>query len=177
MKKLVLPLLTGLIILTSAAVSINATSLAIEDDFSIEFKSKDPTGNFTELNGTVNFDPNDLKGSSFDLTIPVNSISTGNNMKDKKSQTSEWFNESKFPNIEYKSTSVVKVEDGYVVTGNLTIKGVKKAQNVPLNVKETDNGYLFSGKFWVNRIKYGVGKKSPAVPDVMTINYSLPVSK
>jgi hypothetical protein len=34
-----------------------------------------------------------------------------------------------------------------------------------------------SGSFGVNRIEFKVGKKSDAVPDVMNINYSIPVTK
>lgn len=177
MKKLFLPLVSAVVLLTSATITFQTTSLSISSGYSIDFSSKDPSGSFDEMTGTIHFDPEDLKGSKFELEFPISSINTGNNMKNKKAQTSEWFNATKYPEIKYKSTGVVKVDDGYVVTGNLTIKGVTKAQNVPLNVETTSTGYTFSGKFWVNRIKYGVGKESKTVPNVMTINYSIPVKK
>jgi polyisoprenoid-binding protein YceI len=57
----------------------------VSKEFSIEFKSKDPSGSFKIMEGEIDFDEKDLANSSFDFKIDVRSISTGNGMMTKKS--------------------------------------------------------------------------------------------
>ena len=84
MKKIFYPLVAGVLLVTSAFVSIVQTEWKIKDDFSIKFISKDPSGIFKEFTGTIKFDEADLATSKFDLSIAVSSISTGNGMMNKK---------------------------------------------------------------------------------------------
>jgi polyisoprenoid-binding protein YceI len=177
MKRIFLPLLGATLLLTSAFVSsITASNYSIQDGYSIEFKSKDPSGTFN-VKGTIKFDEDDLSSSKFDLTFPVSSISTGNGMKNKKAQTSEWFDAGKHPDIKYVSSKIEKSGSDYVVYGSLKIKGITKDKKVPLKVTKKGEGLVFSGSFQVNRMDYKVGKPSQAVPNVMNIDYSIPVKK
>jgi len=176
MKKMIYPALTALILLTSAAYSVSTVDYKIKEGYKIEFKSKDPTGTFN-VKGTIKFDENDLANSKFDLTFPVSSISTGNAMKNKKAQTSEWFEATKYPDIKYTSTKIEKSGNDYMVTGTLKMKGISKEKKVPLKVTKNGNDLTFSGTFTVNRIDYKVGKPSEAVPNMMNISYSIPVTK
>lgn len=178
MKKAIYPILATVILVSSAFVTVtNAVDYKIKDNHSIAFKSKDPSGEFKTIKGTVKFDENDLTGSKFDLTIDVNSISTGNGMMNKKSQTEVWFNAAKYPTIKYTSSKIEKAGTDYMITGTLTMKGVSKEKKIPLKVTKSGADLIFTGSFAVNRIDYKVGQKSDAVPDVMNINYSLPVAK
>jgi polyisoprenoid-binding protein YceI len=178
MKKFIYPIAAVVIFATSAFVTAtNATDYSIKDGFTIAFKSKDPSGEFKKVKGNIKFDENDLEGSKFDITIEVSSISTGNAMQNKKAQTSEWFDAKTNPTIKFVSSKVEKSGDDYSVTGKLTMKGVTKEKKIPVKVVKAGSELKFEGKFGVNRIDYGVGHKSDAVPDVMNINYSIPVSK
>lgn len=178
MKKIIYTTLTiGYVILTGA-MTFNTPSYDIKQGFSIEFKSKDPSGVFKVLKGTVNFDENDLDGSKFHFTIPINSISTGNGMMNKKAQTEEWFHAEKHPEIKYVSHKIEKLKpETYLVDGTLTIKGVSRNQKVPLKLTKHGHELIFKGDFAINRAEFKVGKKSDAVPDIMNISYSLPVTK
>jgi polyisoprenoid-binding protein YceI len=145
---------------------------------SIAFKSADPSGKFKSITGTVSYSSSAPSGATFDLVIPVDSISTGNGLMNKKAMTKEWFDQSTYPNIKFKSTSVTKDDKGQLqIKGNLTIKGVTKEYTVPASVSGSEAKYLFKGTFYVNRIDFGVGKKSETVPDKMKIVYELPVVK
>jgi polyisoprenoid-binding protein YceI len=178
MKTIIYPLLASIIFLGSAFVTItSAPEFKLKENYKFSFKSKDPSGEFTSVKGTVKFDENDLKSSSFELTFDINSISMGNNMKNKKAQTEEWFNASKFPTATYKSSSIEKSGDSYIVNGTFTMKGTSKELKVPMKVSKSGSDYTFSGNFDLNRIDYKVGKKNAAVPDIMNISYSLPVTK
>lgn len=176
MKKIIYPLAAILVLLTSAVMSVTSQDYKIKDGYKIEFKSKDPTGTF-KVSGPIKFDENDLANSKFDLTFPVSSISTGNGMKNKKAQTSEWFDAGKHPNITFVSSKIEKSGDNYTVTGILKMKGIAKEKKVPLTVTKSGGDLTFSGAFKVNRLDYKVGKKSEAVPDIMNISYSIPVTK
>jgi polyisoprenoid-binding protein YceI len=177
MKKIFYPTLALFLFASSAFVTLTATSdYTFKEDFTISFKSKDPSGEFKKAKGTIKFDENDLDNAKFDISIDVNSINTGNSMQNKKAQTSEWFEGAKFPAIKFVSSKVEKSGDGYSITGKLTMKGVTKEKKITTTVSKSGTDLTFSGKFTVNRIDYGVGHKSDAVPGVMNISYSIPVT-
>lgn len=178
MKKILYPALAVCLFTASAFVTMTASKdYVFKEDFTIAFKSKDPSGEFKKAKGNIKFDADDLANSKFDLTIEVGSINTGNSMQNKKAQTAEWFEASKYPNIKFVSSKVEKSGDGYSITGKLTMKGITKEKKIPATVTKSGNDLTFSGKFTVNRVDYGVGKKSDAVPDIMNISYSIPVTE
>ena len=176
MKHFLLPLAALFIFISSAFVFLPVQDWKIGSGYSIKFKSKDPSGTFN-VKGTIKLDESNLSGSSIDLTFPVSSIKTGNGMRDKKAQTSEWFNASKYPNIEFTSSKIEKSENGYTVTGNLSIKGTKKERYIPMKITQSGSDKTLSGSFTVNRLYYKVGKKSQIVPSTMNIEYSIPITK
>jgi polyisoprenoid-binding protein YceI len=176
MKKLKLSLLSICALLFLGAFTYVALDhYVVSKEFSIEFKSKDPSGSFKIMEGDIDFDEKDLANSSFDFKIDVRSISTGNGMMTKKAQTPEWFDATKYPYAKFKSTKVEK-KDGstYNIIGNLTIKGITKTVTVPANYSKAGSKITFKGTFMVNRIDFKVGKKSTAVPDIMKVNFEIP---
>lgn len=177
MKKFIAPILAAVLFVGSAFVVLAPVEYKIKDSHSIAFKSKDPSGTFKTIKGTVKWDDSDLAASKLDVSIPVSSISTGNSMQNKKAQTSEWFNAEKYPDIKFVSSKIVKSGSEYKITGKLTMKGVSKEKTITAKVTKSGSDITFSGTFTVNRIDYKVGTKSEAVPDVMNITYSLPVTK
>lgn len=177
MKNIFYPLAASLIFLSSAWVVVNATDYTLKEGHVIQFKSKDPTGVFKTMKGSIKFDESDLENSKFDLAFDVSSISTGNGMMNKKAQTAEWCDASKYAQIKYVSSKIEKTGEGFNVIGKLTIKGVTKDKTVPLKVSKSGSDLTFSGSFIVNRMDFKVGKTSDAVPNNMNINYSIPVSK
>ena len=180
MKKIFYPLLAGVLLISSAYVSITSQEWKIKDDFSIKFSSKDPSGIFKDFKGTINFDENDLASSKFDLSIDVSSISTGNGMMNKKAQIEEWFDVAKYPQIKFVSTKItksVKSEDGFIIVGNLKIKGAVKETKIPVIYSKSGDGAKFSGFFNVKRSDFNVGHKGDVVPDIMKIDFVVPVIK
>jgi polyisoprenoid-binding protein YceI len=89
-------------------------------------------GGFSGLQGTVVYDPDDLKASSVDVTIDVNTLSTGDPTRDTHVKSADFLDVEKYPTITFKSKSITRDGDGLKVTGDLTIHGVTK--EVVLNV-------------------------------------------
>ena len=85
------------------------------------------TGRFDDFDIKLTSSKDDFSDASLDGTIKVKSIDTGNEGRDKHLKTDDFFNADKFPEINFKSTSVEKVDDkNYRITGDLTIRDVTK---------------------------------------------------
>jgi polyisoprenoid-binding protein YceI len=155
---------------------------------------------FTPVEGTfdifemdLRFDPDNLDGSSVEVTIPVNSINTRNEKRDNHLMSPDFFNAEKYPNMTFKSSEIMKKGDGYVAKGTLQIKDVAKEIELPfqlLGIKELpeamskqmggiDEVASFHASYTLNRNDYNVGTGSwtatVIVGDEVNIDISLEV--
>jgi polyisoprenoid-binding protein YceI len=179
MSKKAIPTI-GLIILTVLSTSIAwipSAHYEVTSGYAIDFKSKDPSGSFKTMDGSVEFDEANIEATEFNLKIDVKSISTGNGMMNKKSQTAEWFDATKFPFAKFKSTKVTKKGTELSIVGDLTIKGITKQYTIPASFIKSGDQVTFKGSFNVNRIEFKVGHKSDIVPDLMKVTFQVPVKK
>lgn len=88
-------------------------------------------GRFNSFSGSFAIDP-DPAACSFSLTLKADSIDTANPKRDEHLKSPDFFNAKQFATIDFKSTSVKPIKDGYTVTGDLTMHGVTKAISFPL---------------------------------------------
>jgi polyisoprenoid-binding protein YceI len=92
-------------------------------------------GRFKDFKGTINFDAKDVTKSSVEFTAKVASIDTEVEARDKHLRTADFFDAEKYPEMTFKSTGVErKGKDGYVLRGDLTLKGVTKPVALPFTV-------------------------------------------
>lgn len=126
----------------------------------------DVLGTFDKFDGTVNFSPDDLDGSSVEFTVDVTSVNTKNEKRDKHLQSEDFFNAEKWDTMTFKSSSFKKGKKGmYTVTGDLTIRDVTKTIEVPVKFLGTmahpmrEGTYVagFTCEFTIDRNDYGVG--------------------
>ena len=85
-------LFSAFLIASAAFTFLPIDHYVVSSGYTIGFVSADPSGSFTSMSGDIYFDDADLVNSKFNLSIDVSTISTGNGMRNKKAQTSEWFN-------------------------------------------------------------------------------------
>jgi polyisoprenoid-binding protein YceI len=91
-------------------------------------------GHFGDVTATGEIDPQDPTASSVDVTIKTDSIKTSNPQRDLDLRSSNFLEIDKFPTITFKSTRIQSAGgDEYVMTGDLTIKGLTRP--VTLKVK------------------------------------------
>jgi len=176
MKKTIFPIAIAATMLLSAFTVITSTTWKIADGYSIKFTSDDPSGAFTSMKGDISFDANDLANSKFDVTVDVNSINTGNGMKNTKAKNENWFNVAKYPNIKFTSSKINKTATGYEAVGTLDMHGVQKQITIPFTFANN----TFTGSFSVNRIDYGVGNDegmNAHAKNDLKIDVSVPVTK
>lgn len=175
MKKISIPIAFAAIICLSAFAAISATNWTIEDGYSVKFVSEHPSGEFKKMSGKVVFDENDPGAAVFGVTIDVGSIDCGNAMMSSHALGGGWFDAEKYPAIIFMSHGATKTATGYETTGKLTMKGVTKDLTIPFTFTPNATGGVFTGKFDVNRADFGVGEPGGKVPDVMSLEVTLPV--
>lgn len=99
---------------------------------SAEFKVKhmmisNVRGKFSGLTGSLTFDEADLTRSAIQASIPLATISTGDEQRDGHLKSPDFFHAEQHPEMTFKSTQIAVKEPGELaVTGELTIHGVTK---------------------------------------------------
>ncbi len=84
-------------------------------------------GQFTEFDGTITADFNNLDGSGVQFSIQAASLDTQNEDRDSHLRSADFFDVEKFPEITFTSTKVTRIDDdSFAVAGILTMHGVSK---------------------------------------------------
>lgn len=82
-------------------------------------------GRFDVFSGTIQVaeKPED---STVEVEIDAASINTGDQTRDDHLRSPDFLNVNEFPTLTFRSTGVLKSEDGWKVTGDLGIRGIEK---------------------------------------------------
>ncbi len=143
-----------------------------------------PSGNFTDIQGTISVDNDQPAKSSVNISIPLSSVNTNVPALDKEFQEEAWFNAAKYPNITFKSTKVETTDKkNFKITGDLTVKGVTKpvVLDAVLN-KQGDHPMTkaatvgFNATTSFDRSAFGIGNYVPNVGDKITVNITTEAS-
>lgn len=123
-----------------ATTVLQKTKWAIDPMHSeVQFKVKHlmistVTGSFKKFSGVVTTQSEDFENAEVQFSIDVNSIFTNQEMRDNHLKNADFFETEKYPTIDFKSTSLKKVEGQiFLLTGDLTMKGITK--RVEVNVE------------------------------------------
>ncbi len=121
-------------------------------------------GRFNKNAGKLQVDASDPTKSSIEVTIAVDSVDTAVAPRDTHLRTADFFEVAKYPSITFKSTKIRKVEKGYVMDGDLTIKGVSKNVAIPFQVfgpvADANGGSrlgVIAEPITIKRLDFGVG--------------------
>ncbi len=131
-------------------------------------------GRFNTFEGNIHEDAKDLGKSSVEFTAKIDSIDTAVAARDAHLRNADFFDAAKFPLLTFKSTKVAKARGGYVVTGDLTIKGNTKRVSIPFKHfgPSTLKGFgeqptrvgVVAEPITIKRSDFGVGDTAP-LPD------------
>lgn len=84
-------------------------------------------GKFSGLDGVLTLNEADVTKSSIEATIPVATVSTGDEQRDGHLKSADFFDAEKYPVLAFKSVQVTPAGAGELeVTGELTMHGVTK---------------------------------------------------
>lgn len=130
----------GLVVAVLGALPLRAETYQIDPvhssvDFSIRHLVGITKGKFTDFSGAVVYDEKAPEKSSVEAVIKVGSIDTENEKRNGHLKSPDFFDAEKYPEITFKSTKVEKGEGNkLVVTGDLTMHGVTKSVQLPVEV-------------------------------------------
>ena len=171
-------LLIGVATLSVSAQDLKPSSKESKISFTIKNLGINTTGYFREINGNIEFSPENPGASKFEIDIPTKSLDTDNNLRDKHLKGDQYFSIDKYPSIHFSSTKVSANGQGILqMEGNLSIKGVNKAIRFEFKSVRQGNGFLFSGSVPLNRRDFKVGGKSMTMSDDLTVNLSVVATK
>lgn len=176
MKKIFYPMAAVVILLASAFVVVTSQDWTIKEGYAVKFSTKEAEGVFKTLTGTIRFDENDLRSSSFDVTIDAKSINSGNGMKNKHAMTEKYLDAKRTPDIKFTSNDIVKASSGYEAKGTLEMRGVKKPLTIPFTFQKNGADGVFNGTFTIKRTDFMVGGQGGPVGDEIKIDVTVPVS-
>jgi len=90
-------------------------------------------GKFQDFSGTIKVDRAKPEASSVEFTIQAASIFTNDPKRDEHLKSPDFFDVPTHPTITFKSTSMkANGKDGWLVTGDLTMRGVTKQVTLPV---------------------------------------------
>ncbi|MGO2103324.1 MAG: YceI family protein [Psychroflexus halocasei] len=135
-------------------------------NFSINHFFSSVPGKFTDFDGMILFDPNNLKGSKADFSVSINSVNTDDAKRDKHLQSKDFFDAKTYPKMSFQSTRFEKKSDKeYLIHGKLTIKEVTKNVILPMKITGEMEHPMMKGTIilgvvidtTIDRTDYGVG--------------------
>ncbi len=143
-------------------------------------------GRFDKFEGTFTTTENPLE-STVTASVDLSSISTGQEQRDAHIRSADFFEVEKYPEMTFASTGIKAAEEGFVLEGDLTLKGVTQAVAFNLEVSgfgpDAYGGTRagFSATTVINRMDYGVSFNGPipgvpggvAVSEKVTINLEI----
>ncbi len=130
-------MMKSIFVATVAATTLSLSTIAAEwtidkPHTSVNFSVKHlvittVNGKFTDFDGTINFDGENLKDASVEMTVQTASVDTDNERRDKHLKSADFFDVENFPTMTFKSTKVIPGEgNDFKLVGDLTIRGVTK---------------------------------------------------
>ena len=188
MKKLVVALL-GSLFLVSAFAVVDVYERDPDHTFAwFEFNHlgySTQRDRFDKVDATITLDLDNQVGS-VDVSIDVQSISTGSLLFDQVLRSDMFFDAERFPVITFKSSrlSFGKLDDVTAVEGNLTVKGITRPVTLTVThfkcmmhpmLRKPACGLNATGK--VKRSEFNLGRFVPLIRDEITLHVSLEALK
>ena len=147
-------------------------------------------GAFNDVSGTAQLDAEDMSRSKVRVVLSVDSVDTRSPQRDAHLRSADFFDAQQHPTIEFDSTAVDEVDENqFIVTGELTIRGITRTISVPLELLGVDTdpfGQLragLEGSRRIDRKDWGVSWNTPLdsggvlVSDKSTLEFELSLVK
>jgi len=126
-------------------------------------------GEFTEFEGDIRFDPENVENSAVDITVFVESVDTHNAKRDGHLRAGDFFAAQRHPEMTFVSREVRNVTDtSFQLVGDLTLRSV--TNEVVLEVTWPGRAYPspmgglvygFHGEAVIDRTEFGVDFNMP----------------
>ena len=134
-------------------------------------------GSFRKFSADIEFAPDALASSHFDVQIDLKSVDSMDKDRDTTIRGSDIFDVAHYPTAHYVTRSVTKTAAGYTAVGALTLRGVTKDVPIEFQFTPAAAGAKLEGSAKLKRLDFGAGqgdwKSTEWVADAVKINFSL----
>ncbi|TMU79991.1 YceI family protein [Pseudomonas fluorescens] len=115
-------------------------------------------GTFGKFEATLDFDTENLANAHTTLHIDLTSIDAGSEDANTELVKPAWFDTEKFPVAVFESDHFTEVaEHHYLIDGQLTLKGITRKVQVPVELKPGSAIGIFDGELVLKRDEFGLG--------------------
>ncbi len=159
-----------------AALSLNTFAQNFNLDLSkakvsFFFHGENVNGSVSGLKANVNINKDKAEASEVSGSVDVNTLDTGNKMRDKHLKSKDYFEADKFPAMTFKSKSIKKEGDNFVVLGTLKIRDIEHEEKFILTISK--GMLVFKGS--MNSADYGIMKKKKREESQVDITIEIPL--
>lgn len=158
----------------------------LSDSSHLKFTAKQEgvefTGEFPVFEADIKFDPDNLEGSSVNVTVPLKQVDAGTGDRNSTLPGQAWFATKKFPEAVYTSNEISKTEEGlYIAKGVLKLKGTEKPLDLPFKLKIEGQTAEMKSQLSLDRTSWNVGEDpwntDEWVSKVVTLDISVTAEK
>jgi polyisoprenoid-binding protein YceI len=134
-------------------------------------------GVFHKFTAAIDFSPDALESSRFDVSIDLGSLDSMDKDRDTTMRGPDIFDVAHWPTAHYVTHGFTKTATGYTAQGALTLRGVTKEVPIDFQFSATPGKPALTGTATLKRLAFGVGqgdwKSTEWVDDAVKISFSL----
>ncbi len=161
-------------------ISADGQRFSLLDESTLGFVGSKVTGShdggFKAFEGEIVLVDDDPTQSSVEIVIDTTSLWADNERLTGHLKSADFFDVEAHPQVKFKSTEIVREDEGYSVTGNLDLHGVKKSITFPATIVFDDGGVRVQAEFFIQRFDFGIEYKGMAddlIRDEVVIQFDL----
>jgi polyisoprenoid-binding protein YceI len=169
---------------TAVAPATSETLVINPENSKVEFVGSKVTGKhdggFKKFAGTIALMNGKPEDSTVSIDLDMNSVFTDADGLTKHLMTGDFFDVAKYPKATFKATKIVpdteKGAGNYMVTGDLTLRGVTKSVTFPAKIAVSDGNVAVNAEFSINRKDFNIlyaGKADDLIRDDVVIKLDL----
>lgn len=133
---------------------------------------------FTDFEGVVELPSADITSARVHFSTRVDSVTTGDPRRDEKLRGEKLLNASRYPRMEFHSTSVKRAGERYVLQGELTVKGVTRPAAVQFKLNKVQpTRFEIDGTTVLSSRQFGIDYGNPFPGNDIQIGLQLEAKK
>jgi len=116
-------------------------------------------GTFERFDADIQFDPQDLAGSRFDVTIDMASVNSHDSERDDAIKSEDLFAVKQFPAAHYVADKfTAKGSNKFTGAGKLTLRNVTREVPIEFTFEQKSGSAWLKGAAQLKRLDFGVGQ-------------------
>ncbi len=149
--------------------------------FVAQWDASDVRGEFSNFDGDIFFDKDNLEQSYADIVIDMTSFDTGYLERDEEIAGPNWFSLANYSKAQFKTTHIIYDPEGdqdhdFIAQGTLSLKGQIKPIELPFSIEFDDEGNaLMKGETSLSRLDFEIGQAGWQSTEIIKENVEIKI--